>query len=453
VVAISRRIKAHTARQHVGRVVLRLKRMSGPVMGMSAWKNTLCGKCYLMTLVKSIPADPIAPFHGTTQVVLPSSPLMLPPRARWRRRHWAVALSWLVCVLLPVVISAWYLWARAADQYESEAGFAVRREDSGAAVEMLGGLAGLSGTSSRDTDILYEYLGSRRLVAELEADLGLSDLWSKPGTEVFRIETDPVFAFDAVGALEDLHRYWPRRVMVSYDSLAGLIVLRVTAFAPEDAQVIAQAIVLRATDLINEMSDVARADAIRDARGELDLSEARLKKARRQVTKFRNEHQLVDPTVDLQAQAGLLGNLQGQLAEALIALDLLRGETRESDPRLELGARRVAVIEGRIAAERAKLGLKGDGDAFANVVGAYEALVADRDFAERAYAAARMAYDLAQAEARRQSRYLAAWQNPTLAETAEYPRRGRLLALIAGFAVLLWGLTVLSVYAALDRRG
>lgn len=406
-----------------------------------------------MTLVKSIPADPSLPFHGTISGVLPASPAMLPPRARWRRRHIWLALSCLVCVLLPVVLSAWYLWMRAADQYASEAGFAVRREETGAAIEMLGGLTGLSGAGSRDTDILYEYLRSRRLVAELEAELGLSGLWSKPGYDLFRGATDPVFAFDPAGSPEALHRYWSRRVTVSYDSLAGLITLRVTAFAPGDAQAIAQAIVARATDLVNEMSDVARADAIRDAAGELATAETRLKAARRQVTQFRNQHQLVDPSVDLQAQAGVLGMLQGQLAEALIALDLLRGETRADDPRLEQGARRVAVIEQRIAAERAKLGLEGDGEAFANVVGTYEALVADRDFAERAYAAARMAHDLAQAEARRQSRYLAAWQAPTLAETAEFPRRGRLLALIAGFAMLLWGLAVLSVYAALDRRG
>ncbi|MFP7675570.1 capsule biosynthesis protein [Marivita sp. S0852] len=406
-----------------------------------------------MTLVNSIPSHPTAPFHGTAPSVLPNAAVVLPARARWRRRHIAVALSFVICVGLPVVLSAWYLWARAADQYASEAGFAVRREDTGAAVEMLGGLAGLSGASSRDTDILYEYLGSRRLVAELERDLGLSALWSSPGTALFRSGTDPVFAFSETGSPEDLYHYWPRRVTVSYDSLAGLIELRVTAFDARAAQALAEAIVARATALINEMSDVARADAIRDTQAELTAAEARLKAARRQVTQFRNRHQLVDPSVDLQARAGLLGTLQGQLAEALIALDLLRGETRNGDPRLDQGARRVAVIEDRIAAERAKLGLEGDGAALADVVGAYEALMADRDFAMRAYGAARSAYELAQAEARRQSRYLAAWQTPTLPDTAEYPRRGRLLALIAGFAVLLWGLAVLSAYAALDRRG
>lgn len=406
-----------------------------------------------MTLVKSIPRDPTAPFYGTAPAMLPPKAVHLPRSARWRRRHVGVALSFLICVLLPVLVSAWYLWMRAADQYASEAGFAVRQEDGGTPFEALRGITGVTTGRARDTDILYEYLHSRRLVADLQEDLGVAALWSKPGVALFRGETDPVFAYDPSGALEDLHRYWPRRVFVSYDSLAGLIELRVTAFAPEDARAIAEAIVTRATLLINEMSDVARADAIADAASELEVAEARLRQARRQVTKFRNQHQLVDPSVDVQAQAGLLGTLQAQQAEALIALDLLRQSTREGDPRLEQGARRVAVIEDRIAAERAKLGLEGDGGAFASVVGAYEALMADREFAERSYAAARQAYDFAQAEARRQSRYLATWQAPTLAETAEYPRQWRLLALIAGFAGVLWGLAVLSTYAALDRRG
>jgi capsular polysaccharide transport system permease protein len=409
-----------------------------------------------MTRLESIPRDPVLPFHGTAGpglTVTPLGPRQPAPRARWARRHVALALSGMICVLLPLLLSAWYLWTRAADQYASEAGFAVRREEAAAAVEMLGGLAGLSGSSTRDTDILYEYLQSRRLVAELEADLGLSALWSKPGSALFRGETDPVFAFHAGASLEELHRYWGRRVQVSYDSRAGLIALRVTGFAPADAQAITVAIVARATALINELSDVAQQDAIRDAAADLEAAEGRLRLARAQVTAFRNQHQLVDPAVDLQTRAGLLGTLQAQLAEALIALDLLREATRDDDPRLAQGARRVAVIEGRIAAEQAKLGLEGTDGAFASVVGQYEALMADRDFAERAYAAARSAYDLAQAEARRQSRYLAAWQQPTLPDSAEYPRRVRLLAMIGGFAVLLWGLAVLSVYAARDRRG
>lgn len=406
-----------------------------------------------MTHLDAMKTDPALPFHGTALRVSPPVLHLPVPGARWSGRHHAVVVSFGICVLLPLVLGGWYLWGRAADQYASEAGFAVRREDSGVTVEMLGGLAGLSGVSAHDTDILYEYLSSRRLVAELEAELGLSRLWSRPGADLFRAETDPVFAFSEDGSSEDLHRYWQRRVHVAHDSRAGLIALQVTAFAPEDAQAITQGIVRHATGLINALSDVARADAIHDAAAGLEAAEIRLRRARADVTAFRNRHQLVDPAADVQIQSGLLGTLQTQLAEALIALDLLREATRESDPRLDQGARRVAVIEARIAVERAKLGLAGDGDAYASVVGQYEALMADRDFAEAAYVAARTAHDLAEAEARRQSRYLAAWQDPTLPETAEYPQRWRWLSGIGGFALLIWGLAVLSAYAVLDRRG
>ncbi|MCL3883971.1 hypothetical protein [Marivita sp. GX14005] len=408
-----------------------------------------------MNLPSAIPPDPARLFHAVPPAPAPevSAARAPAPPARFARRHVALALSFALCVALPVLVSAWYLWARAADQFASEAGFAVRREEAGLSADMLGGIAGLSGVSSRDTDILYQYLTSRRLVAELEADLALSVLWSKPGNDAEIPVSDPVFALGRGDTPEDLHRYWARRVQISYDSLAGLIELRVTAFAPGDAQAIVQGIVARATLLINEMSDVAQADAIAGAAAELEAAETRLQLARAQMTAFRNRNQLVDPAMDLQTRSGLLGNLQQQLAEALIALDLLREATRAEDPRIEQGARRVAVIEARIAAERAKLGLEGGGAALADVVGAYEALVAEREFAETAYAAARGAYEMARAEARRQSRYLAAWQAPTLPQTAEYPRRARLLALTLGFSLLLWGLAALAGYAAMDRRG
>ena len=59
---------------------------------------------------------------------------------------------------------------------------------------------------------------------------------------------------------------------------------------------------------------------------------------------------------------------------------------------------------------------------------------------------------LAQAEARRKSRYLAAHIRPTLAETAEYPRRLVLMALVAFFSFGLWTLGVLIYYSVRDRR-
>jgi capsular polysaccharide transport system permease protein len=133
---------------------------------------------------------------------------------------------------------------------------------------------------------------------------------------------------------------------------------------------------------------------------------------------------------------------------------MLRDSTNQDDPRVIQAERRVEVIEERIDAERRKLGL-GTADAgenvFATLVGEYEGLVVEREFAERAYTSALAAYDSAQAEARRQNRYLAAHVRPTLAEKAEYPERFKILALLGVFLFLAWAIASLIFYSIRDR--
>ena len=368
--------------------------------------------------------------------------------ARVQRRHWGVMFSFLLFVCLPAGVVGWYLWERAVDQYASTVGFSVRKEEASSAVELLGGITELSGSSSSDTDVLYEFIQSQKLVAEIDAALDLETMWSRPAN-------DPYFAYDANGTIEDLVKHWDRMVKIYYDSGSGLIEVRVLAFTAEDATAIAQALYDRSSAMINALSDIAREDSIRYARADLTEAEDRLRSARAAVTEFRNRTQMVDPEVDMATQAGLLGSLQSQLSEALIEAELLADTTRAGDPRIAQAQRRVRVIQEMIAQERRKLGIgdsSGQGQVFANLVGEFERLSSDREFAERSYTGALAAFDAAVAEARRQSRYLAAHVLPTEAERPEFPQREMLLGLFTLFTFLLWAIVVLVAYALRDRR-
>jgi capsular polysaccharide transport system permease protein len=357
-------------------------------------------------------------------------------------------ISFVLLVLLPIGGTAWYLWTRAVDQYASTVGFSVRREEASSPVDLLGGLAGISSSSSSDTDILYEFLKSQKLVADLDARLDLRAIWSAP-------EGDPVFTFHPEGSIEDLVDYWGRMVRTSYDSSTGLIEIRVLAFTPEKATTIAQAIFDESAKMINALSDIAREDAIRFAREDLREAEEKLSNARAALTQFRVENRLVDPASAIQTQAGILGTLEGQLTEALIEVELLSESTQASDPRLRQANRRVEVIRERIATERNKVGIGGEGEAgeaYAALVADYERLTVEREFTETAYVASQAAYDTAKAEARRTSRYLAAHILPTSAEVSRYPERGLLLAAVALFLSLAWAIGSLVVYSLRDRR-
>lgn len=397
---------------------------------------------------QAVPFRPVAP--PSPAAPTPAAPAVPAPVsvAHTKIRHRLIGLSFLLLVLAPVVAAAVYLWGFAADQYHSRVGFAVRLEEQNSALNILSGLTAISGSSSSDTDILFEFIQSQRLVDDMDKQLDLRAIWSKP-------ENDPVFVLPADASLEKMVDYWNEMVHLSRGKGAGLLEVEVRAFDPEDALRISMLLFDKSSEMINELSAIAREDAIRYAREDLDEALERLKSAREAVTRFRNINQLVNPEIDVQRQAGLLATLYNQQASTLIELDMLRDSTGEGDPRLTQANRRLEVIEKRIAAERSKLGFgseQGSNAAYADLIGEYERLVVDREFAERTYITAMASYDGAKAESRRKSRYLAAYMQPTLAETAIYPKRLSTLVMIALFVFLIWSITVLVYYSIRDRR-
>jgi len=403
------------------------------------------------------PLKPALASVGHIAAPRPVSPVQTPDikairnpvaRARFKFRHHLLMLSFVLCVLAPPGMVAGYLWTYAADQYHSRIGFAVRLEQQTSALTFLSGLTGISNSSSSDTDILFEYIPSQRLVADIDAAIDLRRIWSRP-------QNDPVFALDPSATLEELVDYWNKMVTLSRGKGGGLLEVEARAFDPDDALLITTSLFERSSQLINELSSIAREDAISNALNDLMEAKERLKTAREGITKFRNLNQLVNPQLDLQTQAGLLGNLQGQQADALIALDLLQDATKANDPRVVQAERRLVVIETRIEAERRKLGLGGGSgtqSGMADIVGEYERLTVEREFAERTYTTALASYDASLAEARRKSRYLAAYMQPTKAESSIYPQRLTLLGTIALFAFLSWSIGALVYYSIRDRR-
>lgn len=387
----------------------------------------------------------------------PDSPPPAPIRptvgvARVKRRHRGLVLSFFGLVLMPLAGLALYLWVIAADQYSSSAGFTVRTEDSGGASELLGGLAQFTGsTTSQDGDILYEFIRSLAMVRAAENEVGMRAHYSN------RWSQDPLFALWPNASDEDLEWYWRRVVRVSYDSRSGLFDVRVLAFEAAVAQQIARTIVARSQNMINALNTQAREDSMRYAHKDLAEALARLKTAREALMEFRTRTQILDPSADIQGRMGVMNNLQQQLAEALIAHDLLAETTQPNDPRIDQEQRRIEVIRERIVKERQSFAAPANGEDglggqdYPRLMAEFESLIVDREFAEETYRLSLAALDLARAKAERQSRYLVTYVPPSIAQTSQYPQRLAIVGLFGLFILLSWGILVLVYYSLRDR--
>jgi capsular polysaccharide transport system permease protein len=363
-----------------------------------------------------------------------------------RPRHWVMLASFLLAVVLPLALTAGYLWTRAADQYHSEVAFSVRSEEAtSAAAGLIGAITNVGTGSATDADILFEYIRSQKIVEEIDRELDLRTIYNRP-------ENDPVFALGGNATMEDLVAYWRRMVTVSFETANGIIHVRADAFAPEDAQTISRAILDRSSALVNQLAVQAREDAIRYAREELDEAEENLRLMRARLAEFRRANRMVDPAADAAGQSGLLNALQNQLAQALVERDVLLTYAGEGDQRVVQANRRIDAITARIEEERTSLGVVGVESALPDVIGAYEELRVDLEFANTTYTQALAALSAARAEARRQSRYLAPHIQPTLAESPLYPRRLLLTGLTGMFLLLGWGVLMLIYYNVRDNR-
>lgn len=369
--------------------------------------------------------------------------------AKFRLRHWFLLLSFLLFVVAPSAYGVWYLYTRAADQYHSVVGFSVRSEEAQNPLSALDAVIQSGPTTASDTDILYEYIVSQQIVEEIMAELDLVTIYNKA-------DNDPYFTLGANPTVEDILDYWESMVTITYDPGRAIIEVEARAFTSADAFEIADAVLRRSSVLVNNLSVEAREDAIQFA--ERDLADARseLAERRRELRQLRNSNQVVDPTSDVTQSGSVISALEGELAKALVQRRMLLGSVSSGDSRVTAITREIDAIRAQIEEERGKVGSGQQGGEEAarmiDVVGEFEELQTELVFAEQKYTLTQQALAQAKAEARRQSRYLAAHIGPTKAQMPIYPDRFLLaLAVIAG-TLIGWVVVMMILFNVRDRR-
>ncbi|MEE4279698.1 MAG: hypothetical protein V2I82_14625, partial [Halieaceae bacterium] len=180
---------------------------------------------------------------------------------------------------------------------------------------------------------------------------------------------------------------------------------------------------------------------------------------RREIRVFRDTEQELDPTLNAQASMGLMAELQQQRAQAQVELDSYLSLVGPRGPRAPALRQRIDSLEQRIAQERQRLGTgatgtvpTGESRLFADLMGDYEELVVEREFAENTYVSALASFEQAQVEARRQTRFLSPHIRPTRSVDPQYPQRA--LLSLGAFVLLTvaWAVLALIAYNVRDRR-
>jgi capsular polysaccharide transport system permease protein len=346
--------------------------------------------------------------------------LRRPRLPRWMRRYAASLLF----IALPTLLTGIYYFMIASDQYASEARFMIRGQQ-GSSGSLFGALLSSASISTSQEDLLSvgDYMMSHDALMALQDRIKISDLFARKDADFLSRMRSDLFDW-LLGrpvTSEDFLDFYNSRVSVAFDSLTGISTMRVRAFRPRDAQIIADELLKLGEEKVNHYSERQRNDTLKVARDEVVRAEGRVEAARAEITRFRDREKSIDPGKSSVILMEVIGKLEGQLAQT--RAEMTEASTYLKADNLKYVALRAKVdaLENQIRSEKQRLA--GSSDSLAPVVAIYERLLLEREFADKGYASAMASQESARAEAMKQHFYLVRVIEPNLPEKPLFPRR------------------------------
>ncbi|MBG0794687.1 hypothetical protein IYY11_15130 [Methylocystis sp. H62] len=355
--------------------------------------------------------------------------------------------SFIFAVVLPTFLFWLYACFWQSERYVAETRLTVRAQhekksgtDAASMITKLTG--GGANPSSQDAFMVLNYVKSRAIVADLGGRDYMEKKFARSGIDYFS-------RLGRNANAEEIWKYWLSHISASVDTLSGILTVRTDAFQPKDALDVARDIVRLSEDLVNKITVRNRTDALSRAELEVTLSRQMLADAREKTLQFRNKNVIIDPSSRATSIGELLGKLMMERMDIVNALSTFSSSLSSDAPSQRLQRTRLAAIDQQIADLKKKLTDPQGADAVSSQIASYERLKLDEQFAERFYSIAQTSYHHARQELAKQQLYLLTIVEPTLPESASYPKATANTILLFCALLVAWAAISLIV-ASID---
>lgn len=371
-----------------------------------------------------------------------------PVRRMGRRRR--TALSLLAFVLLPTAVTGAYEFGIAADQYSSSFQFVVRHqvpEDVGHGSVM----SALSGSNPmlaavEDPEVVTQYIGSHQILHDLEGQISMAEIY---GTA----KADWLTRLAPGASQEEKLRFWRDMVRPFFDLTSAVVTVDAHAFSPQDAKLVAAAVLAASERMVNRMSSEARTRAMAYAQANVNEARNKLRADETAIARYRNTHDILFPQMTAGVSNSVLQRLRSQLADARATVgSLMAAGQNAASVQVEILNRRITATTAEISRlDGTMTGSSAAVPTLASVLRGYDALTVDEKLDRQLYASDLTALQVARNVADQQQVYLETFVRPNLPVTSTYPRRWLITSETAVAAFVVWCLGMLLIHGVRDH--
>jgi capsular polysaccharide transport system permease protein len=315
--------------------------------------------------------------------------------------------SFVAVVLVPALAAGVYWGWIATPQYATEAKFNLR-SDGSAGMDAFGGMLGLpTSRQSQDAQIIVSYIQSPALLQDLAKTVNFQEVYGSPAVDYF-------FRLPPNLPIERLEKYWNKYVDVKYEANSGIVTVNARAFTPQDSEKIVNEIVRLSENVVNDLTDRPRRDALAQAKLELTRSEQGLQEVTAAMRDARNAEGVLDASASAQAINNVVSALRLKLVELEGALAPLDAQAQDA-PQVRVYNAKISKLKQEIASYNNQIAESNGSQSMADHLSALSLVQTELDVARQRYAAAAATYQAARLEMETQRTYVLLIVVPCLA--------------------------------------
>lgn len=348
--------------------------------------------------------------------------------------HWAIAL---LAILL--VSFYWFVWAE--ERYVSRATVVLDSPQVAAPEFSLSSLMGSGGGgNTHDLLLLREHLLSVDMLRHLDDALNFREHYSEHG-DIFAKLSNPNVP------IEDLHKYYLRRVNIELDEYAGVLNIEVQGYTPEFAHDMTEMLLQAGEDHMNQMGHRLAEEQVRFLEQQMVRLEERFRDTRSELLEFQNEYGLISPTATVESLNQVVATLEGDLARLRAQRDALASFQSSQSPELRQVERNITALRDQISEQSERLA-QAAGGALNRVSAEYETLELQAQFAQETYSSALASLENTRLEAARQLKQVSVLQSPLYPEYPTEPNRlynSSVFAIITIFLAFIFSMLMMII--------
>ncbi len=358
--------------------------------------------------------------------------------------------TFLIAVVLPTVLTLFYLVAFATPQFESEGSFSVQQgvksQKSMTGVAALAAQFSGVSTTSQETYMVLEYLRSNNVIEDIGGRAFLEPIYAR----------DDIDYMSRMGSdlhLEDLHDYWESKIIPELDTRSGIITLKVRAFSPKDAYLIAQKLMVLSEDLVNRVSLRSREDTLTRVEGDLKRSVALLADSQAQLLTFRNQQNSLDPVQDADNLGTVITELTLKRIQLETEIGALLTQVSADSPALRVKREQSDSLQQQIDSIESRMTSMASSDgSIAKKLVDYEKLKINIMYYEKLYSASMSTYQQAREDTLKQQIFIIPIVIGGAAESSSYPSAWQVTVAVFLLCLALWAIAALTIAAVKDHR-